>query len=248
MTTSLRAPDCYQIPCSAPPSTGSTTPEMYAAWAEQRNVTAAAISSGDPSRPAGIDASSRARAFSGSGCRSHSSFIRSVSILPGATVLTVMPSPATSRESVFAQPTTPGRIAFESIRWGIGSRTDQEVMLTIRPRPLLAEVGQRQPGQPHGRVERQLERVGPGLGGQLVEGAGRRAAGVVDEDVEPAAAIDRRLHGALHRGLVTDVSCAGDGSRHRRRGGVQALRVARHHGHVAALGGQRPGDGEPHPD
>ena len=110
-----------------------------------------------------------------------------------------------SRDSAFAQPTTPGRIAFESIRWGIGSRTDQEVMLTIRPRPLSREVGQRQPGQPHGRVQRQLERLAPRPRRVVVEGAGGRAAGVVDQDVEPAArdrpcAFTSALHARPGRG------------------------------------------------
>ena len=61
-----------------------------------------------------------------------------MSIRPGAIVFTVIPSAPTSRASVFIQPTTPGRIAFESARSSIGERTELDSMLTIRPRPLAS--------------------------------------------------------------------------------------------------------------
>ena len=56
-------------------------------------------------------------------------------------VLTVIPLPPSSRASVFAQPTTPGRIAFESARLSIGARTELDSMLTMRPRPLRSRCG-----------------------------------------------------------------------------------------------------------
>ena len=40
---------------------------------------------------------------------------------PGAIELTVMPVGPSSRASVFGQPTSPGRMAFESARLSIGS-------------------------------------------------------------------------------------------------------------------------------
>src|SRR5436853_2593 len=43
---------------------------------------------------------------------------------PGAIEFTVIPSGASSRASVFAQPITPGRTAFDSARPGIGSSTE----------------------------------------------------------------------------------------------------------------------------
>jgi len=49
---------------------------------------------------------------------------RAVSIIPGAIVLTVIFCGPTSRPSAFAHPTTPGRTAFESARFSIGSRTE----------------------------------------------------------------------------------------------------------------------------
>ena len=62
---------------------------------------------------------------------------RSVSIRPMAIVLTVMPSGPSSRASVFAQPITPGLTAFERARFSIGSRTELDSMLMIRPASLL---------------------------------------------------------------------------------------------------------------
>ena len=62
--------------------------------------------------------------------------MRGVSIRPGATQLTVIPSGPSSRESVFAQPVTAGRIVFESARCGVGSLTAAEVMQMMRPASL----------------------------------------------------------------------------------------------------------------
>ena len=46
-------------------------------------------------------------------------------------MFTVIPSGPSSRASVFDQPTTPGRTAFESARLSIGSRTDEDSIATI---------------------------------------------------------------------------------------------------------------------
>ena len=55
--------------------------------------------------------------------------------------LTVTPSGPTSRASVFAQPITPGRTELESARLSIGSRTELDVMFTMRPCPLRRTAG-----------------------------------------------------------------------------------------------------------
>src|SRR4029453_19119677 len=62
---------------------------------------------------------------------------------PGAIEFTVTPSGPSSRASVLAQPMTPGRTAFESARLSIGSRTELEVMLMMRPAPLAGGWGRR---------------------------------------------------------------------------------------------------------
>ena len=56
-----------------------------------------------------------------------------MSIRPGATAFTVIPAGATSRASVFDQPTTPGRTAFDSTSPSIGSRTELDVTVITRP-------------------------------------------------------------------------------------------------------------------
>src|SRR6516165_6696065 len=58
---------------------------------------------------------------------------RAVAWRPGWTELTVTPSPATSRASVFRNPVTPARAVFDRMRLGIGWRTATEVMATTRP-------------------------------------------------------------------------------------------------------------------
>ena len=60
-----------------------------------------------------------------------------MSIRPGAIELTVIPCGPSSRESVFAQPITPGRTTLESARLSTGSFTVLEVMFTMRPFELL---------------------------------------------------------------------------------------------------------------
>ena len=64
-----------------------------------------------------------------------------MSIRPGAIVLTVIPSGPISRASVFSQPTTPGRTAFERARFAIGSFTDVDSIAMMRPRPLVRRWG-----------------------------------------------------------------------------------------------------------
>ena len=58
-----------------------------------------------------------------------------MAIRPGSTELTVTPSRATSRASVFSAPSSAARCEFDRMSPGIGSRTALEETLTIRPKP-----------------------------------------------------------------------------------------------------------------
>src|SRR5579862_1052099 len=60
---------------------------------------------------------------------------------PGATQLTVIPRGPTSPASVFSQPVTPGRSAFDSARWGTGSFTAIDVIAMMRPAGLSSRYG-----------------------------------------------------------------------------------------------------------
>src|SRR5665213_3662082 len=59
--------------------------------------------------------------------------MRSVAMRTGTTMLAVMPSRATSRESVLDQPTSERRNALEIPRLGIGATTPEEVLVMMRP-------------------------------------------------------------------------------------------------------------------
>ena len=94
---SLRTPYMY-----IPPLTARTCPVIYDASSDARKQTAAATSSGVPSRRSGIfDAQSSCALLgqSRASCRSRSS--------PGATTFTVMPRDATSSASALANPISP---------------------------------------------------------------------------------------------------------------------------------------------
>src|SRR6478672_1759945 len=84
-----------------PPFTASTCPVIYDASSEARKHTAAATSSGVPSRRSGI------RAAQSSSARSVMARVMSVSIIPGATTLIVIPREATSSAAAFAKPISP---------------------------------------------------------------------------------------------------------------------------------------------
>ena len=162
-------------------------------------------------------------------------------------VLTVMPSGPSSCDSVFAQPTTPGRMAFDSIRLGIGSRTDQEVMLTIRPRPLARRCGSasrasrtaefsdssKASAQASAGVDSKLPGGGPPA--LLTTMSSRPCRSTVPDD------------GALERRLVAHVAGRGRRPRHSGSSLLEPVWVARQHRHRTALGRQRTSDREPHP-
>ena len=132
---------------------GATVPVTYEARSDARKQTTSAISAGVPRRPSATGSRSGRREPPGLSERS-----RSVSIRPGAIVLTVMPSGPSSRASVLSQPTTPGRTAFESARFAIGSFTDVDSIATMRPRPLARRCGRREPDEPDVRDEQELDR------------------------------------------------------------------------------------------
>src|SRR5579859_160297 len=87
-----------------PPSTGSATPVRNEALSEQSHTTAAAISSGVPSRPTGSPA---INICSVSGRRANTRSSMGVRIPPGHTAFTRIPRAAYSSAATFVSPTTP---------------------------------------------------------------------------------------------------------------------------------------------
>ena len=161
-------------------------------------------------------------------------------------LFTVMPSGPSSRASVFAQPITPGRTTFESARFSIGSRTELDSMLMIRPASLLRRWRRQRFVRPHGRDEQQRDRRLERLLGHLEGGAARRAAAVVDEDVDAAEGLD----GAPHQPLA--VLRVGDVAADRQAAdplglALEHLAPAGEHRDVGALLGERFGDREADP-
>src|SRR5438105_1811123 len=114
---------------------------MYDARSEARKATAAAISSGRAIRRIGTSAahpsiisyllflSHEPRSTAFSSCRA-------VRVQPGATLLIVTPSAATSFESDLAHPVRPARTVFDSSKPAIGCLTEIDVTLTTRPQRL----------------------------------------------------------------------------------------------------------------
>src|SRR5579859_4984093 len=78
--------------------------------------------------------------------------MRSVSMRPGASVLTVIPSWATWSDNVFDQAVVALRTAFDSIRFGIGCLTEDDVLVITRPQCLARMCGR------HSRVRRMAAR------------------------------------------------------------------------------------------
>ncbi len=112
-----------------PASTVSVTPVMLRALSPSRNSTAFATSSGSARRR------SAARRTTRSCCRSGSPSVMSVSMNPGATAFTVMPSLPTSRASARVKPTRDALLApyTESPLNPVAATID--ATLTIRPAP-----------------------------------------------------------------------------------------------------------------
>ena len=134
----------------------------------------------------------------------------------------------------------------ESARLSIGSRTELDVMLTMRPCPLRRSCGRQRLVEADRREQQELDGALDGLVGELERGRSGRPAAVVDEDVDSAEGLERLLDESLEVLRVREVAAD------RQRG--EALRLARElvaaareHGDVGALGGERLCDREPHP-
>src|SRR5690606_17532585 len=121
-----------------PRSTGRLMPLMQPAAGEHRKATAAAVSSGRAKRRSGTLAtisSNTACSLRPPRCARVRMIcsIRGVSVKPGNTLLTVMPSGPSSQARVLAQAATAQRAVFETPSPLIGSFTEVEMMLTMRP-------------------------------------------------------------------------------------------------------------------
>ena len=93
-----------------------------------------------------------------------------------------------------------------STRCGEGSRTASELIRTIRPWSLCEQVRQRQLDEPHDRKQQQVDRLLDLLRVDLDGLRAGRAAAVRDEDVDPAAGLDRRVDGAREVVRLADVA------------------------------------------
>ena len=86
------------------------------------------------------------------------------------------------------------------------------------------------------------------LGGDRPDRLGQRVGGVVDDDVEPAEALDRARHQRPHLVEVAHVrghaQGLGPGLLEHRHRPVARVGLAAGHHHLGAHGGEAPGDGE----
>jgi hypothetical protein len=111
---------------------------------------------------------------------------------PGCTLFTVMPSPATSRASVFRNAVAPARAVFDRISWAIGWRTDSDVIATTRPHRCACIAGTAALHIATTDIRFRSSAAGIGVDGRLCEVATRRSTGVRHEDVETAERLERR--------------------------------------------------------
>jgi hypothetical protein len=84
---------------------------MYAASSDNRNATAAAMSSGCPKRLSGMVDSFSARSLSGSAAAANSARSIGVSVVPGETLFTRMPCGASSAANARVIASTPPLVA-----------------------------------------------------------------------------------------------------------------------------------------
>ena len=108
--------------------------------------------------------------------------------------LTVMPRGPSSRDSVFAQPVTPGRTELLNANCLDGS---------------CAAVRQAERHESNRRCEEELDGFLESLDGHADRRSGRRPAGVPDEDVDAAEGLDRSLDDCLEVAGIRDVAANG---------------------------------------
>ena len=139
--------------------------------------------------------------------------MRSVSMRPGARVLTVMPSAATWSDSVLDQAVVALRTALESMSVGSGCLTDDEVLVMTRPQCLARMDGR------HRRVSRmadiRLSSKAPCQSSsvRVSNMPGLWAAGVVEEDVDAAEGVDGGFDDPLQVSRACHVGCQSDDPR-----------------------------------
>ena len=118
------------------------------------------------------------------------------------------------------------------------------MIVTIRPWPDRSRWGTQSASEPDCRDEQQLDRL---LDRLLVDGErrrSRRAAGVVDDDVDAAECLDRSLHEPLE--VAGDRDVAADGESAQPIGlALEHVAPPREHRDVRAFLGQGFGDAEP---
>jgi len=126
-------------------------------------------------------------------------------------------------------------------------------VMPFGPSSALSQRGQRQPGQPQRRHQRQLPGRSPLLVVEVLEAAGRWSAGVVDDDVEPSERLQRAIDQPGEVGRIGGVTghrkAAGAGAERLDLGHglVQQLLPAGEEGDVASLAGERDRHRPAHP-
>ena len=113
---------------------------------------------------------------------------------PGSISTTCTPSRATSIRSASVSASSACLAPVYQPASGELTRPAIDDTLTMRPRPLARMTGSGEPGQAHRGEDHRLEQVAGLVVGDVLDGAGERVAGVVDqpEEVGPELGDDRR--------------------------------------------------------
>ena len=168
-----------------------------------------------------------------------------MSIRPGAIVFTVMPSGPSSRASVFSQPTTPGRTAFESARFAIGSFTDVDSIAMMRPRPLARRWGRQSVTSRTWGMSRSSTAATTEAASTAVAAPGGGPPPLRTRMSMPPNASTVRRDEPLEIGGVGQVSRHGERA-DPRRFALDHVAATGEHRHVRAFGGERLGDRQAH--
>ncbi len=177
---------------TVPPSTDQAAPVTYEARGDRRNTITSAISPGSARRPSGLPAATFARTSSRSPCCSASppapSQMRGRG-RPGRHGVATDPVAGVhvcDKPRVREQRRLQHRVVGHAERRAL--RCCRRHVDDRRPRP---HVRQRSARGAHGGHQVELERLLPVVVGELAELADVRSAGVVDEAVDAAEALDR---------------------------------------------------------